>query len=119
MVSKRQTSRYLYFDPTNHRLRGWANIKTGQTKPAGFVPGADEALAYGGVHVFSPSILPALDEYSKTAGTVFSVTPFWVDRSTQLDIRGYVPQGEFTWLDVGKPETLEIANILIPYLDNV
>lgn len=118
LVAKRETSRYLYFDRTNHRLRGWANIKTGETRPAGFVPAKNKPLAYGGVHVFSPRIFQLLESYGKKE-SVFSVIPFYVDNVDNINLRGYVQKTEYTWLDVGKPDTLEIANLIIPFLEHV
>jgi len=118
LVAKRETSRYLYFDRDNQRLRGWANIKTGETRPDGFMPTDNEPLAYAGVHVFSPRIFPALENYGN-ANPVFSIIPFYTANVDNLDIRGYVQKTEYTWLDVGKPDTLEIANLIIPYLENV
>lgn len=108
LVAPRKTSRYLYFDS---RLRGWANISTGATAPAGFVPNDKlTPLAFGGVHVVSPRIFDALEDYASEP--VFSIVPFYVAMANRLNITPFVqPQGSI-WLDVGKPESLLQANQL-------
>lgn len=57
LVSRRQTSRYLLLDDAN-RLHGWINKSTGETKPEGFSfrEGRYKEMAFGGIHVISPSL---------------------------------------------------------------
>ncbi len=114
LVKHRVTARYLLFDGENH-LKGWVNKKTGETRPEGFqyVEGRYDELAFGGVHVISPKIFPLLEDYSQ-CGKVFSIVPLYVGECANCTIRGYVPQKEYTWLDVGKPETLAQAQKMFP-----
>lgn len=112
LVKNRQTSRYFVFDD-NYRLQGWINKSTGETRPPEFIhrEGLHE-LAFGGIHVISPSIFDPLEEYSQGQAK-FSITPFYVDECQTHLIKGYVQDTPYTWLDVGKPETLCEAETLI------
>ena len=108
----RKTSRYFVFDD-DYRLQGWINKSTGETRPSGFVhrEGLHE-LAFGGIHVISPSIFKPLEEYSQGQAK-FSITPFYVDECRAHLINGYVQNTPYNWLDVGKPETLTQAEQLV------
>ncbi len=112
LVKDRKTSRYFVFD-NDHRLQGWINRSTGETRPDGFVhrEGMHE-LAFGGIHIISPSIFNELEKYSK-GQPKFSITPFYVDECHNHLIKGYVQSTPYNWLDVGKPETLKEAEILL------
>lgn len=114
LVKDRSTSRYLVFDD-DQRLQGWINKSTGETRPATFVhhDGMKE-LAFGGIHVISPSIFEPLKEYSQ-GQPKFSITPFYVDQCQSQLIKGYVQATPYNWLDVGKPETLHQAEQLFPF----
>ncbi|MBR0024126.1 MAG: nucleotidyltransferase family protein [Muribaculaceae bacterium] len=105
LVKERQTSRYFVFDD-DYRLQGWLNKSTGETRPSDFIhrKGLHE-LAFGGIHVISPSIFEPLEEYSQGQAK-FSITPFYVDECHTHLINGYLQDTPYTWLDVGKHETL-------------
>lgn len=111
LVKDRITSRYFVFDD-DYRLQGWINKSTGETRPAAFVhrEGLNE-LAFGGIHVISPSIFEPLEEYSQGQAK-FSITPFYVDECHTHLIKGYLQDSPYTWLDVGKPETLKDAELM-------
>lgn len=82
LVAERTTSRYFVFD-SSRRLQGWENVTTGETRPEGFVPSACQLqLAFGGVHVISPTVFDALAGY--TDAHKFSITPFYVDMCRRL-----------------------------------
>ena len=84
LVAERTTSRYFVFD-SSRRLQGWENVTTGETRPEGFVPSASQLqLAFGGVHVISPTVFDALAGY--TDAHKFSITPFYVDMCRRLKI---------------------------------
>lgn len=111
LTMERETSRYLYFDRTDNRLAGWENRKTGERLPVGFNPDSGlKALAFGGIHVLSPSVFKRLENFSDTP--VFSIIPFYVSEIGTTDIRAYVPSSDFTWIDVGKPESLRRADAM-------
>ena len=112
LVKDRKTSRYFVFDD-DYRLQGWINRSTGETRPDCFEhrDGMHE-LAFGGIHVISPSIFDELEKYSKGKAK-FSTTPFYVDECRNHLIKGYVQEAPYTWLDVGKPEALKEAEQVV------
>ena len=112
LVAPRKTQRYLVFD-SQDRLCGWTNLATGECRPADFDATAEglSKLAFGGVHVISTSIFKALREY--TTEHKFSITPFYVDTCRKLKIMGYQPASHYDWFDIGKPETLALAEKFI------
>lgn len=107
LVSSRPSSRYFLFDKSSGRLEGWTNQKTGEVKPAGADIDNLEHLAFGGVHVLSPSVLRSLADYAP--GPVFSIVPFYVDCCHSLDIAGYRPAAPYRWHDIGSLEKLAEA----------
>lgn len=111
LSADRSSSRYLLFDEAQ-RMVGWTNTKTGEVKPAGLKSDSLHRLAFGGVHVISPTVFGKLEEYRLRVGDVFSITPFYVEYCEKLDMRGYVPSESYHWFDVGRPETLEKARQL-------
>ncbi len=108
LVGERDTSRYLLMDEDGY-MRGWKNVSTGEVRsPEGVeVPEGCVPRAFGGVHIISPKVLDVLKEY-KPEGK-FSITPFYIDMCVRLKIRGYTPASGYSWIDIGKPETLAKA----------
>lgn len=112
LVKKRKTSRYFVFN-NEYRLQGWINKLTGKTRPSEFTHQERlQELAFGGIHVISPSIFDELEKYSQGL-TKFSITPFYVDECHKHLIKGYVQKKTYTWFDVGKPETLKEAEVMV------
>ncbi len=110
LVSQRQTSRYLLFSPDDHRLVGWTNIQTGEVKSP--YPGlrVDECVpyAFAGIHLFSPSLLPYMDEWDAR----FSIIDFYLSVADKVPIYAS-PHPQLQLIDVGKPETLRQAEAFI------
>lgn len=114
----RKSSRQLYFDTHTNRLIGWRNIKTGQTLPENFSPsGQDQELAFGGVHVISPTIIEELERYAP-AGTPFSIIPYYINACSNKKIISFKPSTPFKWFDIGSPEKLELARQKWNYISN-
>lgn len=108
LTSHRPSSRQLYFDNDN-RLRGWQNLNTGECRPATFAPDNNvTAMSFNGVHIISPRILPLLTA-TASANPIFSITPFYIDKATQIDIRAHCPANPYQWHDIGRNETLTLA----------
>ncbi len=105
LVASRQSSRYLLFDDSM-TLNGWTNVKTGEVRPADIDAGRLAPLAFGGVHVISPSIFPLLQEYAAHEGDKFSITPFYVDICRRAVVKGYIPAVPYRWHDIGSPAKL-------------
>ncbi len=102
VVSQRQTKRYLQFDDTM-RLVGWKNIETGEVKGR-----EGNSLAFSGIHVFHPSLMPLLDEWPER----FPVMDFYLKTCGDHLIRGYEPK-DLRLMDVGKLDTLDQAEAFI------
>lgn len=107
LVKPRNTARYLLFE--QDKMCGWTNVQTGEVKPQGLVYDAEkmQALAFGGVHVISGRIFSTLEKYA--TDPKFSITPFYIDSCRELKIMGYQPVESYQWFDIGKPETLTLA----------
>lgn len=107
LVADRNTSRYFCINELN-LLKGWTNIATGEVRPTGYTTDATDRLrAFGGVHIVSPSIFNALSNYSTEPK--FSITPFYIDKCNELKIMGYTPTEKYQWHDIGKIESIKIA----------
>lgn len=108
LVSKRSTSRYLLFND-NDRMEGWENVKSGEIMPPSLNISCLRPLAFGGVHVISPSIFDRLEQYKSTHGEVFSIIPFYVKACHELIIKGYTPAAGIQWFDIGSLSKLADA----------
>lgn len=110
VASKRKTSRYLLFDNTD-RLCGWVNESTGETKPSGFT--VDEAIhrkyAFSGIHVISPDIFR---EMTGPWDGKFPIMDFYLQHCDKLLLGGYLCEN-IQLIDIGKPETLQRADIFL------
>lgn len=114
LVANRKTKRYLLFDRDNMKMQGWTNIETGEVRPVGLQMSQNLVKrAFGGVHVISPDLFPALETYAKNIDSLsipkFSITDFYVASCGDMTISGFEPVGSFRWLDIGKPESLAEA----------
>ena len=110
LVSPRKTVRYLLFN-TEHRLCGWVNKDTLQTKPEGFIyqPDVQEEYAFSGIHVISPSLFRYMD--ANWTGK-FSIMDFYLQTCQKAKLGGYI-KPDLELLDIGKPETLAKAEQFI------
>ncbi len=108
LVAHRNSSRQLYFEKVSHRLYGWKNLNTGASIPKDFstLPDFDN-MAFGGVHIITRKVLDELCKYATS--DVFPIIPFYLDAVNKLNIIAYTPQSDYTWFDIGKPETLASA----------
>ena len=114
LVKERNTQRYLLFDEDD-RMCGWTNKATGEIKPDAekLVGKRLSELAFGGLHVISPSIFPYLERFRRQEGEKFSIIPFYISECKHHLIHGYHPDSDYQWLDIGKPETLALAQELL------
>lgn len=123
LVAHRDTSRYLLFDK-QLRMHGWLNRSSGEVIPKGLDADAFTPLAFGGIHVLSPSIFPALERWNNALPEPddaadapgirkFSITPFYAASAATLHIGGFCPAADsYRWVDVGRPETLARAEAI-------
>jgi len=101
-VHDRKTSRYLLFDEQN-QLCG---RRAGRDQEPEIVRPAKEiqALAFSGVHVISPRLLPLMAE-----GGVFSIINSYLRLAGQGEKIQAFRADEFYWRDLGKPENMAQA----------
>lgn len=105
-VTNRKSSRVLLFDEGN-RLCGWKNLQTGETKIAVDKPGLVEK-AYSCVVIYQPEIFSLIRQTGK-----FSIIDSYLDLAADHIILGYDHSGDRI-VDVGKPESVAIAESLFP-----
>jgi MurNAc alpha-1-phosphate uridylyltransferase len=105
-VTIRKTSRYFLFDEHN-RLCGWRNTKTGEER----IEVANDVLvqkAYSCVAVFDYDIFRLIPFTGK-----FSLVDVYLKLAKDHRILGY-DHSEDMLVDVGKPESISIAESLFP-----
>lgn len=104
----RPSSRGLLFD-ADGRMCGWINRKTGEVKAPAEPPASATPMSFGGIHIIAPSLLEDLEQYGRE---VFSMTPFYTDTCAENRYIAYIPTSDYTWVDIGRPETLTQAQTL-------
>ena len=102
-VTNRSTSRYLLFDDNNN-LCGWKNEITGEQKGK---PGNKKA--FSGIHIISPKIFQYIKEEGK-----FSMIDLYLRLATEGFKINCYDHSDGKLLDVGKPESVEIAENMFP-----
>ncbi len=104
LVSRRKTSRYLLV--RDNRLVGWTNIDTQEVKTPykDLDIGECEYLAFSGIHIFSPKLLPLLSEFP----SAFPIMDFYISQCHRLRIH-CCEMENLSLVDVGKISTLKIA----------
>lgn len=109
LAGNRNTSRYLLFSPGG-RMTGWRNVTTQETRSTydADTLSSSVQLAFGGIHIISPDILRLLVEASHDT-PCFSITQFYISHCARLDIRAFIPAGQYNWIDIGRPQSLEQA----------
>lgn len=108
LMADRKSSRKLAFQ--DGRLRGWVNLSSGAVLPEGSDLSRCAMLAFGGVHILSPSVFPKLSAHGRE---VFPIMPFYIENAPFLDIRSFTPSDSFNWFDIGSPEKLAAARHFI------
>lgn len=108
LVSERETSRYLLFDPETMRLVGWTNVKTGEVRSpyVGLNPAGCVRMAFSGIHIMSDKVFDVMEEYSDNPR--FPIIDFYLSVCAEHKIYG-VPAKELHMIDVGKLDSLEQA----------
>ncbi len=121
LVSNRDSGRRLIFDKEGE-LYGWKNMLTGELRPSQLLIKGGEIEqdiqrgdlrmhAFSGIHVMNPSIIEEMRKWKQT--DCFSVMEFYLAMiSGNLRIRGYM-YDDPELIDIGKPESLAKANLLI------
>lgn len=118
MVSKRETTRFLLFDPETMRLVGWHNTDSGAHHLTDESIAIDDCLALGfsGIHILSDKVLGLMEEYARSrdlpvedpAGVKFSIMNFYLWAASKYPIYGAIAE-DLNFLDVGKLDALAPA----------
>lgn len=109
LVSRRESSRRLIFNP-DMTLQGWHNIATGEYRPEGFVPQPDVIeLAFSGVYVMNPALIEKIRRLGWH--DAFPVMDMLLSMTAGGCIGGLCADS-LNIIDIGKPQTLELARNL-------
>jgi NDP-sugar pyrophosphorylase family protein len=100
-VRKRESSRYLLSNSENI-LCGWKNTKTGELISNSSIDLLDQ-FAFSGIHIINPEIFSLMPDKD-----VFSMIDLYLDIMRDKKIIAHIDNDSF-WLDVGKAESLKIA----------
>lgn len=100
-VQDRETSRYLLFDK-----QGLCGRRSGRDGKAELIrpSSAPDALAFSGIHVISPRLLPMLTEQG-----AFSVVTSYLRLAAQGEKIAAFRADEYYWRDLGKPGSVAQA----------
>jgi N-acetyl-alpha-D-muramate 1-phosphate uridylyltransferase len=105
-TTNRETSRYFLFDEENN-LCGWRNIKTGEEKTGTkTLTGNEVQKAFSGVHIVSQAIFSSVTQKGK-----FSMVDVYLSLMERYKIKAFNHTHE-SFVDVGKPESIEKAEML-------
>lgn len=102
-VSRRDTSRQLLFNNSN-QLIGWHNETTDEYKWSSARQKKYNNLAFSGISVIQPQLLDLLPE----ALQPYSIITAYLQLSNMHHIGAFC-HNQADWIDVGKPETLAMA----------
>jgi len=111
-VSNRNTSRYFLFDDSM-QLCGWENTKTGELKIVRPEAQNLKRFAFSGIHIIDPAIFDFMNRNGK-----FSIVDTYLELASSHKINGYKHNPE-NWVDMGKPEELINAEIILEKLKTV
>lgn len=104
-TSKRNSSRYLLFNHDN-QLCGWQNIHTGEIKMTRPAENYTQQ-AFSGIHIISKHFLDCLDVFKGK----FSIIDVYLKFAGSHVIQAFKHDG-FSFIDVGKPESIIVAENL-------
>ncbi len=109
VVSNRTTQRYLCWDK-NLQLKGWTNIATGELRPTpdAFNLADTQLLAFSGMQLLSPRVLPYMQEIGKDKFSVIDLYLHIVAQHPSERVRAYVPCN-YRMMDIGKIDHLTEA----------
>lgn len=109
VVSKRDSSRKLIFDREGN-LKGWHSIKDNSYKPFAFIPADDDLeLAFSGIYVISPSLISKM-KIGGWSGK-FSIMDYFLSSLNENRYKAF-PGDNLQIIDIGKPDSLNRANIV-------
>ena len=87
------------------RLRGWANIATGEVRLA---PLTLNKLAFSGLQILNPVIFDKMDKVVEKKGDKFSLIDLYLSLCETEVLKAYVPIN-YRMMDVGKIDQIDEA----------
>lgn len=124
LVSKRETTRFLLFDPETLRLVGWLNTDTGDYHivSSEILPEKCRKLAFSGIHILSDKVLALMEQYvaekglavDEINGVRFPIMSFYMWLATKEPVYGVVAEN-LEFIDVGKLDALKPAEEFVKY----
>lgn len=107
----RKTNRLFLFDKEKN-LHGWVDTKTGLTKPDDIDVKTYSPAAFGGIHVLSGKFMRELSSQLPKELMPYGITQFYLDNCSSMRIKGFSPEKEYYWFDLGTPEKVAEAEAL-------
>ncbi|MDP3916350.1 MAG: nucleotidyltransferase family protein [Bacteroidota bacterium] len=106
VVRQRDTSRYLMFDQ-QLQLAGWKNFSNGETKISRVDKFANSIpYAFSGIQIVQPEIFRLITETGR-----FPIIDLYLRLAQTEAVHGFVDTSTI-WMDLGKPDQLQIAETL-------
>lgn len=105
-LQDRPGSRFLLLNE-QQRLAGWRNENTGEIKLCFPNKTNLKKMAFNGIHIIDPLIFSLFTEEGK-----FSIIDTYLRLAPNYPITGYCPDN-LKYLDIGKPESLPLAELLV------
>jgi len=102
-VRTRKTTRYLMFEEETLHLTGWTNIVSQEVKLSRITTMMVANYGFSGIHIINSAIssyFPGINN--------FSMIDVYLGAAKINNILGY-PHEDDIWLDVGKPENVQLA----------
>ena len=111
LTSCRKSSRQLVFDH-QQRLKGWINNTSDKRIPDTMQidPDNDSLRSFNGIHVITPSIVKWLLHHPLQGS--FPIIPQYIAMSQELSINSFTPDSDYTWVDIGRPDSLKLAQTI-------
>lgn len=104
----RNTSRYLIFDE-NQNLSGWMNTKNGAIKMSKQDASQLQMMAFSTFQILDPRLF----QYFPTDKEVFTTIDVFLNAVKHGEIIKGFPHNDDMWIDVGTPENIEAAKLVV------
>ena len=106
----KNTNRYLCFNESN-LLCAWKNDATKEEKIVNESHLKSSSYSFSGIHVLDYKLLDLIEEEG-----VFSIIDLYLRLAKNHRIAGHYDSSDL-WMDLGKPEELQKAELLIKKMD--